>query len=277
MERVFHEVALTLFTHSIHGPNGPRLLRRAAWVASLVLPLALMAAPAQALDPSPATPSVALQGTSLPIPNQLFPLSHPIGQQRLIESSYRQAYFPLASYFETQRNQAYCSVATSVMALNALGVTRPVTALYPDYRFFTQQDFFAGVDPRIARPEVVAREGMTLEQLGSVLAFQPVRAELVFADTLNVSQLRQLLMKHLREQDRFVLFNFNRRIIGEEGGGHWSPLAAYHEASDSALVMDVARYKYPPMWMPLADLLRSAQDHDSVSGKARGLIVLSGR
>lgn len=268
---------MTLSSTSIRLPRGFSLWRRCAWVASLALPLALLTSPAQALDPAPAAPATAVQGSTLPIPNPLFALTHPIGQQRLIESSYRQAYFPLAAYFETQRNQAYCSVATSVMALNALGVSRPVTALYPDFRFFTQQDFFAGVDPRIAQPEVVAREGMTLEQLGSVLAFQPVRAELVFADTLNVGQLRQLLMKHLREQDRFVLFNFNRRLLGEAGGGHWSPLAAYHEASDSALVMDVARYKYPPVWVPLADLLRSAQDPDSVSGKSRGLIVLSGR
>ena len=97
----------------------------------------------------------------------------------------------------------------------------------------------------------------------------------VSADTLDANQLRELLKKHLREQDRFVLFNFSRRFIGEVGGGHWSPLAAYHEASDSVLLMDVARYKYPPVWVPLADLLRGAQDPDSVSGKARGLLVVT--
>jgi hypothetical protein len=42
-----------------------------------------------------------------------------------------------------------------------------------------------------------------------------------------------------------------------EGGGHFSPLAAYHEESDSFLVMDVARYKYPPFWVH-ADLLCQA-------------------
>lgn len=244
------------------------MARRFAMIAGLVLPLALLGSPVHGLEPAKAPPE---------IPVQLFALTHPIGQQRLIESSYRQAYWPLAAYFETQRNQAYCSVATSVVALNALGVARPMTGLYPDYRFFTQQDFFEGVDPRIAQPDVVAKEGMTLAQLGHVLASQPVRAEVIFADTLDLSQLRLLLMKHLREQDRFVLFNFNRRILGEAGGGHWSPLAAYHEASDSALLMDVARYKYPPVWVPLVELLQSAQDHDSVSGKARGMIVLSGR
>lgn len=245
-------------------------LRRFALIAgAATLSLAGFSAPAQARAPSAAV--------SLEIPAHLFALTHPIGQQRLIESSYRQAYWPLAAYFETQRNQAYCSVATSVVALNALGVARPATAMYPDFPFFTQQDFFAGVDQAIAQPEVVAKEGMTLEQLGKVLAAHPVRAQTIFADTLDAGQLRELLMQHLREQDRFVLFNFNRHVLGEVGGGHWSPLAAYHAASDSVLVMDVARYKYPPVWVPLTELLRGAQDHDSVSGKARGLIVVRGQ
>lgn len=236
---------------------------------ALALPQTALARDAAAATAAP------VAGQPLEIPNRLFALSHPIGQQRLLQSDYRQAYWPLATYFETQRNQAYCSVATSVIALNALGLPRPATALYPDFPFFTQQDFFSGVDKRIADPEIVAREGMTLDQLSAVLTHYPVAVEKVSADALDAGQLRELLKKHLREPDRFVLFNFNRSFIGEIGSGHWSPLAAYHEASDTVLLMDVARYKYPPVWVPLADLLRGAQDHDSLSGKARGLLVIS--
>lgn len=253
--------------------TGWRGLLTMAITAALSQPL--MAREVMALPATTAT--VVATKQLLEIPNHLFALSHPIGQQRLLQSDYRQAYWPLATYFETQRNQAYCSVATSVMALNALGVARPATMLYPDFPFFTQEDFFANVDRRIANPEMVAKQGMTLEQLEAVLGHYAVSVDKVFADTLDANQFRELLKKHLREQDRFVLFNFNRRFIGEAGGGHWSPLAAYHEASDSVLLMDVARYKYPPVWVPLVDLLQGAQNHDNVSGKARGLLVLSKR
>lgn len=223
------------------------------------------------------TPSVQSQPSTqaLPIPNHLFTLAHPVGQQRLQESSYRQAFYPLATYFETQRNQAYCSVATSVIALNALGLPRPATTLYPDFPFFTQDNFFDGIDPKVAQPETVAKEGMTLEQLSTVLARYPVQVQTVSASTLDINAFRSLLQQHLRESDRFVLLNFNRRLIGQVGGGHWSPLAAYHAASDSALLMDVARYKYPPVWVPLSELLAAAQDPDSVSAKSRGLVVIS--
>ncbi len=246
-----------------------------ALLASL-LAISALSLPQLTLARDLATPAAAVVVTQpLEIPNQLFALSHPIGQQRLLQSDYRQAYWPLATYFETQRNQAYCSVATSVIALNALGLPRPATTLYPDFPFFTQQDFFAGVDKKLADPEVVAREGMTMDQLSAVLTHYAVTTEKVFGDTLDAPQLRELLKKHLREQDRFVLLNFNRRFTGEIGAGHWSPLAAYHEPSDSVLLMDVARYKYPPVWVPLTDLLTGAQDPDSLSGKARGLLIIS--
>ena len=240
-----------------------KVLAGALTACALALPHA-----ATARDALPsAAPTTATAGQALALPAHLFALAHPVGQQRLLQSNYNQAYWPLASYFETQRNQAYCSVATSVMALNALGVTRPVTALYPDFGFFTQQGFFDGIHPRVASPEGVSKEGMTLEQLGAALGHFPLRVQVVPGDSLDIEQLR--------ESDRFVLLNFNRRFIGQAGGGHWSPLAAYHEASDSALLLDVARYKYPPVWVPLAHLLAAAQDPDRVSGKARGMLVVS--
>jgi hypothetical protein len=40
-----------------------------------------------------------------------------------------------------------------------------------------------------------------------------------------------------------MLVNFYRKSLAEEGGGHFSPLAAYDPPSDQVLIMDVARYK----------------------------------
>lgn len=248
-------------------------------VLAAVCAAALVAVPqvvvARGLEAAPLASTAPPQAADAA--STLVALSHPEGQRRLLESVHRQAYWPLASYFETQLNQAYCAVASAVIALNALGVPRPATSLYPSYPFFTQQGFFAGVDPAIATPERVAQEGMTLAQLHAALAQHPVAVDKVPADTLDVDQLRALLQRHLGAPQRVVLLNFNRRLIGQGGGGHWSPLAAYHEASDSALLLDVARYRYPPVWVPLPDLLRAAQHHDTVSGQARGLLLVQPR
>jgi hypothetical protein len=63
--------------------------------------------------------------------------------------------------------------------------------------------------------------------------------------------------------------------LKQTGTGHFSPLAGYHAASDSVLIMDVARFKYPPHWVTVAQLWHAMADYvDSVTGKARGYVVL---
>jgi hypothetical protein len=44
-----------------------------------------------------------------------------------------------------------------------------------------------------------------------------------------------------------VIVNYLRKAIGQEKGGHISPLAAYDAETDRFLILDVSRYKYPPV------------------------------
>jgi hypothetical protein len=211
----------------------------------------------------------------LPVPPNLVALTQPAGQQRLMASADNKSYWPLSQYFETQRNEAYCSVATSVMVLNALGIRRPESSLYPDFPFFSQQDFFRGIDPQVANAAKVSTEGMTLDQLSAALGTFNVEVRPYHASDLTLDRFRALIRETTAQQDRFALLNFRRVEIGETGGGHWSPLAAYDTASDSALLLDVARYKYPAVWVPLAQLYAAAQAVDNVSGLSRGLVIVS--
>lgn len=48
-----------------------------------------------------------------------------------------------------------------------------------------------------------------------------------------------------------MLVNFSRPSLGQTGSGHFSPIAAWHPASDMALVLDTARFKYPAFWAPI--------------------------
>lgn len=45
--------------------------------------------------------------------------------------------------------------------------------------------------------------------------------------------------------------------MGKVGGGHFSPLGAYHASTDSFLIVDVAKYKYPPVWVAAETLFSS--------------------
>lgn len=218
--------------------------------------------------------TAARADSARPIPAELLPLSALQGQQRLFASARNAPYWMLANYFETQNNQAYCSVASSVMALNALGVARPATAQYPDYPFFTQAGFFDKVDPASLDVGAVATTGLTMEQLAAVLATHPVKVERKYASDMTIAQFRATLRQQLAGSERVVLANFDRKELKELGSGHWSPLAAYHAGSDTVLLLDVARYKYPSLWVPVAELYAAARSVDSTSGRSRGLILL---
>ncbi|MGF6903494.1 hypothetical protein P3T22_004780 [Paraburkholderia sp. GAS348] len=213
----------------------------------------------------------------LPVPPNLIALTQPAGQQRLMATTRKQSYWPLSQYFETQRNQAYCSVATSVMALNALGIRRPESTLYPDFPYFSQEDFFRSVDPQVANAAQVSKEGMTLAQLSAALRAFPVEVRTFHASDLTLDQFRDLVRDTTGHSDRFALLNFRRMEIGEAGGGHWSPLAAYDAESDSALLLDVARYKYPAVWVPVTQLYAGALAVDNVSGLSRGMLIVGTR
>ncbi|RKF50210.1 phytochelatin synthase family protein [Paraburkholderia fungorum] len=226
---------------------------------------------------APAPVAVHRADGPLPVPPNLTVLTQPAGQKRLMATAHKQSYWPLSQYFETQRNEAYCSVATSVMVLNALGIRRPASTLYPDFPYFSQEDFFRGIDPQVANAAQVSKEGMTLDQLSAALNAFPVEVKAFHASDLTLGQFRDLIRDTTSHSDRFALLNFRRVEIGEAGGGHWSPLAAYDAASDSALLLDVARYKYPAAWVPVTQLYAAALAVDTVSGISRGIVIVGSR
>lgn len=210
----------------------------------------------------------------LGIPQGLVSLLEPQGQARIRLAEANTSFLPLSAYFETQKNQAFCAVASSVMILNALNIQRPKNRFYPDFPYFNQEEFFNSIDPKLANPETVSKEGMTFEQLAAVLQQFPVSVTAYRGDTLSVEQFRETIRGTLSSKDQFALLNFYRPSIGEIGGGHWSPLAAFDVKSDSVLILDVARYKYPPLWVPVTRLYEAAQKVDNTSGVARGLLVI---
>ena len=58
--------------------------------------------------------------------------------------------------------------------------------------------------------------------------------------------------------------------------GHHSPLALYDAETDSALLLDVARYKYPPSWLPIPALFTAMSGGDPIAEHSRGWLVVSG-
>jgi glutathione gamma-glutamylcysteinyltransferase len=72
-----------------------------------------------------------------------------------------------------------------------------------------------------------------------------------------------------------MITSFDRQALDQTGSGHFSPVAAYDAATDSVLVLDVARFKYPPFWVTLPLLWAAMAKNEPVSGRPRGYALVT--
>lgn len=213
---------------------------------------------------------------TLPLSPQLIPFNSSQGEQLLLDSQARQDYFLLSNQFVTQINQAYCGVASSVMVLNALGLSAPESLQYKPFHVFTQENFFERDETKkVVSADLVSRRGTTLAQLGDLLISHGAKVKVYYGSDVDLDRFRFLLLQNLSKRDNFVIVNYLRKTIGQERGGHISPIAAYNQRTDRFLILDVSRYKYPPVWVKAIDLWQAIKTTDSDSGKTRGFVLVT--
>lgn len=197
------------------------------------------------------------------------------GIARLNESECSGDFFRLVRFFCPQKNLAFCGVASSVMILNALPIRKPQGGVHGSFPFYTQENYFSAEARAIKPPEEVAESGMSLVELTSILNTHPeVRAECCFASTISLFDFRELAITHLNSDKSYVLVNYLRTGLGQQGGGHISPIGAYHQKSDSFLIMDVSQYKYPPVWVAAKALWQSMFEKVEGSELSRGFVLV---
>merc|ERR1712048_55132 len=103
-------------------------------------------------------------------------------------------------------------------------------------------------------------------QVAGLAACGGAKGDVVYANKSSASAFREAL-KHAFSSHPFhvVAVNFARHLVGQAPAiGHHSPVGAYDEQTDQVLVMDVARYKYPPVWHPLERLFRAMVVEDII-------------
>ncbi|HWG05154.1 MAG TPA: phytochelatin synthase family protein [Beijerinckiaceae bacterium] len=212
---------------------------------------------------------------TLSVPQALISLNSDTGEKLLLQSTARQAYWNLSIQFVTQKTQSYCGVASIVMVLNSLGSPAPSSPEYAPYHVFTQDDVFNDETEKVRPQAMILHRGMTVDQIGGLLAVYSVPETVHHAADTDVDTFRQEAIRYLSTKDHYVIVNFLRTALGEERGGHISPLAAYDAQTDRFLVMDVARYKYPPVWVATADLFAAMNtpDHDN-NERSRGFVLV---
>ncbi|WP_444996295.1 phytochelatin synthase family protein [Aliikangiella sp. IMCC44359] len=195
----------------------------------------------------------------LTLPDTQVSLESDKGMTYLAESI-NDDYFILKNHFETQSHGTYCGVATSVAVINSLTNSKQVD----------QNSYFK---PGVKASSLVKRSGMSLSQLSNHFHIHKMKTKVVDGNKISLKDFRQLAIDNFKNPDNFLVINYYRKSVNQIGGGHISPLVAYHEKSDSILVMDTASYKYPPTWIKTESLWKAAATTGS-DGNFRGIVEI---
>lgn len=180
----------------------------------------------------------------------------------------------LLSNFTTQNTTTYCGVASLVMILNSSNLKKPDDPLHEPFHYFTQDNFFDARIEAIVPAHVVKNSGITLDQLARIAGGFGLEARARHANEIGSSKLMRKDLVNALSEHKFVIVNFSRDGLGQVGGGHHSPLAAYDKKHDRFLLLDVARYKYPAYWVSTKDLWNAVNTTDSDAKAKRGILVL---
>jgi len=190
-----------------------------------------------------------------------------------ITSGHGAAYFPLAEQFVTQSRPPLCGPATLAMVLNSLAVD-PCRVWKAPWRWFSEEMLLACIP-------LDYENGITMEEFSHLAECNgtEVRPFVAGGPGASVDDFRESVRRSCspeRASTSRLAVNFSRAWLGQTGtSGHYSPIGAYHEGQDSVLVMDVARFKYPPFWVPVQLLWEAMREVDPATGRGRGFFEIS--
>eukprot|EP00934_Nitzschia_sp_Nitz4_P002996 Nitzschia sp. Nitz4//scaffold4_size323378//246052//247140//NITZ4_000696-RA/size323378-processed-gene-0.136-mRNA-1//1//CDS//3329553507//2986//frame0 len=249
------------------------------------------------LPPSP-EPSYSVRKRILP--TTLTALNSPTGRQYLLDAFHNntaESYWALMEQFINQSEPAFCGVTTLQMVLNTMSVD-------PNVRWRGGWRFYGSEEVLLSRCclsyERIRRMGVTLEEFRSLAQCQGLNVQMKrpYPETLDkppqdtkrrcsLKLQRPDVAHSLREFENdirkvlttpdcnsILVASFSRAYLGQTGDGHFSPIAAYHEETHQVLVLDVARFKYAPYWVPVESLYKALQPKDSTTKRPRGWFVL---
>lgn len=216
---------------------------------------------------------------------------------RLGNSGYRADFPRLASQFQNQTDRFSCGPVTGAIVLNALRIGKtdilPKTGFDEKYRTHLGKDY----DPRVARytPKSFMSEkaqkikswgeiygqpkngksdfGIPIRKLHKVFLTHGVKSKLrIVNKELSNQRVKEELISNLGRAGDYVVVNYKRSVLGQKGEGHFSPLGAYDENTDSFLIMDVNSSQHNWAWVKANHLISAMRT--LAAGENRGYLLI---
>jgi hypothetical protein len=264
---------------------------------------AVLQADAAATPTAAAATTARLEFYKRELPDGCIPFESAEGKALFAEAlsaGTMECYFPLAAQFRTQDEPAFCGLSTLVMTLNALRID-PRRLWKGPWRWFNE-DMLDCCMP----VEVVRQKGIDLDTFACLARCNSAASDVVRAwppppplppggtrvggassssspspaaeeggEDAGEAAFRSAVRRaSTTGEGEFLILSYSRKGLGQTGDGHFSPLGGYHAGRDMVLILDVARFKYPPHWVPLRTLWRAMQRTDPETNMPRGYVWL---
>ncbi|KMT05873.1 hypothetical protein BVRB_7g165320 isoform C [Beta vulgaris subsp. vulgaris] len=196
-----------------------------------------------------------------------------------------EGFFKLVSYYQTQSEPAYCGLAALAVVLNALAIDpgREWKAAMSVSMLFCPGDYLPGPwrwfdDTMLdcCEPlEKVKVSGISFCKVACLAHCNGAEVEAFRTNESTMDNFRNYVISCASSEDCHMIVSYHRAYLKQTGSGHFSPIGGYHAGKDMVLILDVARFKYPPHWVPLTLLWDAMNTIDEATGLYRGFILLS--
>ena len=166
----------------------------------------------------------------------------------------------------TQNEPEFCGLATLVTVLNALNVD-PHRRWKGNWRFYSEEVLDC------VPLAVVKEKGIDFDTLASLAECNGLKVNAVRATQTNIDDFRKVVKEASKSEATSLVLAYSRQAVGQTGSGHYSPVGAYHEQSDMLLILDCARFKYRPHWLPLSLMWTAMNQVDPATQLSRGKLA----
>lgn len=243
--------------------------------------------------------ALALDNAPLKAGTDLVPFASEEGLVRFSRSSAKTDFPELANQFEAQSNAVFCGPTAAAIVLNAslkhkTELPRDRSRLRTEDLRYLPEHFELGV-PRFTQDSVILKGektraqilgepilingkpikdfGYQLRQLDQMLRANGLITTLVIVDDKkNLADIRRDIVENMKHANNYVIVGYKRSAVGQQGGGHFSPVGAYDEASDSFLILDVNPASAGWVWMSATTLANGMRTFDTIEN--RGYILV---
>ena len=229
--------------------------------------------------------SMSFYGRTLP--STLIPFSSSRGKQlfkEALSAGTMESFFPLSEQFVTQSEPSFCALSSLAMVLNTLKHD-PKKIWKGVWRWVDEETLLCKTSAVCGYSlENIRSRGMTFYDFETLAKCHNVNIQSYPVDDNCLEGCHSHQYEHFRklviaisssgDAHAFIVCNFSRKFLGQTGEGHFSPIGGYHSGENLVLIMDVARFKYPPYWVPLSELYEAMMCRDKAVNEPRGYFVI---